>query len=372
MASLRETIKNYGVTQTEQKIRNLIKENKLKAEDLSVKQLYEDFVGEEKNKMGFISSIQEEVRTSAFSNIMGELLGKEMIDGYNNTPTIGDKLVNTYKTKYKDERLPGFTAAENPHEVKEGEDYPEVGISDKYVTLGTAVKKGNIISITEEAIYFDQTNNLVERAREIGEKTALDREKAILRGVLGITNCYYPLGVETALYGAAPYLITSNGLEDWTDIEKAELDGLYAMQDDSSDQDYISVVAKAILVPIAKKRTAQRILNAIEITHGDYDDATSVKTTSSNPVKGEYEIITSNLVHILQIAASVDAAVAKSSWWFGDFKRQFRWKEHFPLQVFKQMDGELKFQKDVVARFKTRYFGNIFCKDTRYVVKNNA
>lgn len=384
MSKFKQIVESHGVETSEKIIREMIRDEKegFDLENINLKSLYEGFCGENLSfhfrQEGFIETSSKDikeayVKSSAFTNITGELISKEIIKAYKATSNIGDMLTSKYKTKLRYERIPGFIGSEGPQEVKEGDAYSESGISDKYTDLGDPVKKGRLISLTEEAIYFDQTGVLIERAKDIGEKCALDREKKILRAILGIDNTYYPNGTETALYLAAPFLVASNALVDWTDIEKCELDGFAAMVDDSPDEDEIIVNPTAVLVPYALRRTAQRILNATSITHGDYDGADSVKTSGTNPVKNAYKVVSSSLVHKLQIAASIATNVAKSSWWMGDFPKQFKWKEIFPLQTFRAMeDSNLKFERDVVSRFKVRYYGNPFVMDNKYVVKNTA
>lgn len=382
MSIFKDLVRTHGVPITEQITRGLVKKDKLKLEDVSIKQLYEELCGEDlslhRKAKGYVETKEQDleeayVTHTAFSNITGELISKEIIAAYKNVNYIGDKLTKVYKTNKKEERIAGFIGSEGPETVQEGDAYPESGISDKYIKLGDAEKKGRIISLTEETVFYDQTGRLVERAQGIGEKAGLEKEKKILKAILGIDTAYYPSGTGTALYGAAPYIVASNALVDWTDIEKAELDGFYAMQDDSPDTDYIVSVPQAILVPVALNRTAKRILNATEVVHGDYDSAASVKVKGANPVYKAYKIYTSVLIHILQIAAGVDAAVAKSNWWFGDFQKQFRWKQVWPLQVFSAPQKNImQFERDIVSRYKVRYFGNPFVMDNKYVVKNKT
>lgn len=368
---LKKLVESEGPAQAAYRIIDVIKSEKLGISDVALRQLYEAMLGEEmqwKNPDIRIlneSGIAGDVRVSAFSNIVGVLLGNEVIAAYESYPKIGDKLTAEYSTKLKDERLPGFTAIKDDvDEVKEGEEYPSVGFGDKYVGTGDAKKRGEIINVTEEAIYYDQTGMLQEFCREIGTRVAEKKEKTILRAVLGVDTCYYPNGTPTALYSGAPYLVASNALVDWTDLENAEVTGLSAMVDEAG----VPIAAtplRQILVPIALKRTAQRILNAIEILHGNYNEA-GTKTLSANPYAQEgIEVLTSSLMHGL---------VGNSTTWLcGDFKRQFRWKNVWPLQaVPAPPNNMLEFTNDIKFAYKVRYLGNIFAKDQRYVVKCTA
>jgi hypothetical protein len=62
-----------------------------------------------------------------------------------------------------------------------------------------------------------------------------------------------------------------------------------------------------------------------------------------------------------------------ADWFLGDFKKQFVWQEIWPLQTQRaQQNDEAQFRRDIVARFKVRYYGGISALDHRYVVKSNA
>ena len=205
------------------------------------------------------------------------------------------------------------------------------------------------------------TGALLDRARMIGERAALEREKTILKAVLGVENSYFPGGTASTLYSATPYLVASNALTDWTSIETCENDGFGAMTDENGEA--ILVTPTAILVPIALKATTKRILTATSVAHLTSSD--TIRTWSSMPVKTDYEIISSPLIH--QLSGS------STTWFLGDFKRQFRWKEIWPIQTFKASQNDQdRFHRDIVEKYKVRYYGCCFAIDNKYVVKNTA
>lgn len=382
--NLKLLVESQGERQVEETLRNMARGKKIKlagshfgqGEEIHLSELYEAFVGLEhlsvaQKAMGYVEMpLAEDLKVSMFSNITGELISNMVIEAYQYNAGVADALCSTYKTKYRDERMAGFGASEDPKEVKEGNAYEDSGLSEKYITLGTAVKKGRIISITEECIYYDQTSQIIKRAEGIGEKCALDKEKVLLRIILGVTNAYYPSGVNTALYGAAPYLVASNPLTDWTSIETCLLTGFAAMKDENDE--IINVKPTTLLVPSALLFTAKRTVNATEIlgktpTSGTAGTTAQARETKSANVVDNYQIVSSHQVSALQ------SSNGDTNWWLGDFKKQFYWKEIWPLQTFKETpNGVVQFEKDVVTRFKVRYFGNGFVMDNRYVVKNKA
>lgn len=361
----------------------LVEEKKIKlagsnfgdGEDVHLNELYEAFVGLENlscssRQAGYIEApLVEDARVSHFTNITGELISSMVIEAYEHNSKIADSLVSEYPTRYRDERVPGFSASDPPKEVKEGDAYEDSGLYEKWITLGTAIKKGRIISITEEAVYYDQTAQLVERAEGIGEMCGLDREKAILRVILGVVTGYYPSGTAKALYGAAPYKVTSNALVDWTSIEKCLLSGFEKMEDENGEA--IVVNPTTLLLPTNLLMTGRQIINATEIegrnTDGTAGTTAQARIRRSANVVDNYQIVSSPQISRLQTANGT------TNWWLGNFKKQFKWKKVWPLQTFRENQGaQVQFERDIVSRYKVRYKGNAFVVDEKYVVLNKA
>lgn len=386
LKSLREDFGDAGFTNN---LRKAIREGKLPngreitPDDFSIRALFEATIGSVEDIFGrfdgpgFVEAMMREadgdyvgVNSTMFPSITGELIAKKVIDGYNEEQHIGDQLVTNMPSKLRSERITGFLAMGMPSEVEEGMPYPEGSFTEKYVTTDTA-KKGLVIAVTEECVTFDQTGQLLMRAQQVGARVGRDREKTIVNGVQDVSsNVYRPLGTAAALYRTSAGALgdwrdstvnelDSNDLVDWTDIDAclAIFDG---MQDAASE--YIDVNPTQLLVPGALRSTAKRIVGATEIRYDNLSSGVGT-VTSANNVVDNYQILSSALV----------TAQSSSSWYLGDFKKQFVWQEIFPLQVFRQnRESDAGFSRDIIAMFKARYFGGIAAIDDKYVVKNNA
>jgi hypothetical protein len=115
---------------------------------------------------------------------------------------------------------------------------------------------------------------------------------------------------------------------------------------------------KILLVPKNKQLTALRIVTATTVT--TLTGTGTQRTEFRNPFGGAYTVLSSPFLD------NVNA----DDWYFGDFRRQFLWKEIWPVQVFRQTrDGDADFDRDVLARYKVRYYGGINALDERQVVK---
>ena len=353
----------------EEKLPNGATYRKRTPDQWSIKALWEGFVGAVEDTLpdgliamdGRVMHAREAVNSTMFPVATGVLINAMVIDAYNSVPAIGDRLVRVMPSKLKTETIAGFTFAQGPEEVGEGDAYKDSSVGEKYVTT-KASKKGRLINVTEETIIHDQTGQIMMRAQAIGEATRIEREKVIISGVTGAdANVYKPSGVAEALYHSSNLnLVTSNGLDDWSAIETANIHHYTNVKDDrqGGNGEPILWMPNQLLVTPTNEYTARRIVNATEIR----------QTTNTNNVT-----ISGNPVPNLEVLVTPFYSGTATDWFYGSFNRQFFWQEIYPIQTFAQgANSDLAFERDIVARFKVRYYGGIFCTDTVYVLKNTA
>ena len=396
LRQLRESLGPRGFYET---LVSLLNEGELAPEDFSLRQLWEACVGPTHltlptyaaqqrvyvTDVAQLSALHSEadLGTNLFQTIAGALISKRVIDAYNVTDGfIGDRLITIERSSVKNEKIAGFTALQGPKEVKEGDRYEEASFGDKYVTTVES-KKGRIVSITEEAIHFDQTGELLRRAARIGEATRLEREKTIVRGVVDAdynaslgTGVYRPNGTLEPLYptdgsnrnyvgvgnttAGSPYN-AAVPLEDWTDIDFILRYHATQVTDDRHAPEAgepIVWMPRILLVPKSKELTALRIVTATSVV--TLTNGSTQQTEFRNPFGGAYQVLASPFLDNVDV----------DDWYLGDFRKQFIWKEIWPVQVFRQTrDGDADFDRDVLARYKVRYYGGINALDERFVVK---
>jgi hypothetical protein len=396
---LRQLRESLGPRGFYEMIQSLLDEGELRPADFSLRQLWEACVGPTHltlptaaaRQRVYVTDVEQlaalhteaDLGTNLFQTVTGAVIARRVMDAYNQAEgLIGDQLVTVEPSSVKNERIAGFTALQGPKEVKEGMPYEEASFGDKFVTTVEA-KKGRLLSITEEAVHFDQTGELLRRAARIGEATRLEREKTIVRGVVDAdynaslgTGVYRPGGTLEALYPAdgsnRNYVGVGNTtagapfnaavpLEDWTDIDFIRRYHATQVRDDRHGPEAgepIVWMPKVLLVPKSKELTALRIVTATTVT--TLTGADTQRTEFRNPFGGAYTVLASPFLDTL----------SPDDWYLGDFPRQFLWKEIWPVQVFRQArDSEAGFDRDVVARYKVRYYGGINALDERFVVK---
>lgn len=327
--------------------------------------------------------MQEAIDSSAFPMATGVLIAAKVIEAYENTPAIGDNLVTVMPSKLRSERVVGFTHLEGPQEVPENMPYAESSFGEKWVSTETA-KKGRILEISEETVFFDQTGQIMVRAQSLGERTREEREETILSAVLdvgsgavGYKDVYRPSGVATTLYSSTNTNLFQPGaaLVDWTDLDEVMQYHAANVRDDraeASERRPIVWQPKVLLVSRKKLATALRVLRTTTLRTGDITTGTGTQEESPSMVNAIAPGLTVMSSPRIDYLAGVSGSRHNDDddWYIGDFKKQFYWQEIWPVQTFRDReDNEARFRRDVIARFKVRYFGGAFCTDTKYVVK---
>ncbi len=353
-----------------------------KADDFQIREVFEHFVpgGSELAKSfnprrdsGFrLMEANSAVDTSAFSNITGQIVYSAMMEKFRMEELVFSRMVQTVPTQFNGEKIAGIGGIGDRAEiVAEGATYPTVGLNEDYIETPQTTKRGFIIPITKEAIFFDRTNNILEEARKLGEYLAINKEKRIIDSVIdenSTAHRYKWKGTAYASYQAStPWanLQSSNALADWTDVDTAEQ--LMAAITDPNTGEPVVVTPKHLIVTRDLLYTARRIVNATEIrtaTPGYATSANPSETAWANPISG-YTVISSLL---LKARMATD-----TSWFIGDLNKAVRYMENWPLTVVSApSNSEAEFTQDVVVRFKASERGAAAVFEPRAMVKNTA
>jgi hypothetical protein len=321
---MQRAVNDLGQEQAVAHMLDAVESGKVKPEEYSLVDLY------------------EALDTTQFPKATAALIHKKVMDGYQSTPTIGDMLVTTVPSSKKVETIVGFTAAEGPKQVLEGMPYEDSGISEKYVTIENR-KFGRLISVTEETLQFDQTGQILQRAYRIGEKAAYYREKEIVEAVAGINAGYWPSGVSTTFYGShtqgANTVSGAGGVINETTLQLVK-DKMDLMTDENGDYILVNPTGMIMLVPPELEVEAWQCMTAT---------AFGVRGTDHFPVPnffaGRYKVLSSPFL------------TTATTFYLGDFKKDWWWTEVYPIQIQIKKSDEDKFHRDVLAYYKVRYFG---------------
>lgn len=351
-------------------------------EDFSLRSLWEGLVGPVEETLGYVQDqvgyvempLRESVGTSAFPSAVGQLISAKVIDGYDTVGFIGDELVTVVPSKLRGERMVGFTSLQGVKDVEEHESYQDSTFAEKFVTT-TEQKRGRILSVTEEAVFFDQTGQVLQRAQNLGLSARENKERRIIRGVADVASTvrvYRPSGTAEALYTAGNnnLLSTATPLVDWTDIQEVLAHHATNVRDDREPDDTtatqpIAWMPTILLTAVELAGVAARIVTAVE----DRQNNMITAGVARQLVPG-IRALSSPYLDAAQGADQWDDA---SDWFLGAFPRQFIYKEIWPLQTFRApAQNEEDFNRDVVARYKVREYGDVNAVEERMVIKVNA
>ncbi len=381
----RELQRRYELDGAEKTVSHLsesLKAGHLQPEEFSIRDLAEALVpdGREWVRMldprsaGGVSVLESggAVDTTAFLNITGQVIYSKIMEAYNQEAFVVSKLVSTIPTRLDGEKIPGIArVSEAVEEVGQGMPYPHLGFGEDYIETPSTTKRGFIVPVTKEAIFFDRTHLVLSRAAEVGEVLGLNKEKRLIDLVIGVTNNYKSKGTSLNTYQTStPWInsLASNELVDWTNVDKAEQ--LFADILDPNTGEPVLVRGTTVLVTPAYRHAAHRVFHAAELTFTASGATTA--TVASNPLTG-YRVFDSRLAYRRIVASGVAAATAKKWWFVGDFRRAFAYMENWPITVTQAPVGsEAEFNNDIVLRFKASERGAAAVLNPRYVVKNTG
>jgi hypothetical protein len=370
-----------GPRKTVEHLNEALREQHLRPEDFSIRDLAETLIPDghawvrqlDPRSAGSVQVLEADgVDVTAFLNVTGQVIYSRIMQAYTQEAFVMSRLVDTIPTRLDGEKIPGVSRiADQIDEVSPGMPYPHLGFGDDFIETPSTTKRGFIVPVTKEAIFFDRTHLVLSRAAEVGEILGLNKEKRLLDLLIGVTNNYKWRGSTYNTYQASTPWInvkTSNELVDWTDVDAAEQ--LFADILDPNTGEPVLVSANTVLVMPAYRHAAHRVFNAAEIRYTAAAAATT--TLAANPLSS-YRVAESRLAYRRVIASGVAAADAKKWWFIGDFHKAFAYMENWPITVTQSPTGsEADFNSDVVVRFKASERGAAAVINPRYVVKNTG
>lgn len=389
MIRYRELRRRYeadGPEKTVQHLNEALKKGDLKSEDFSIRDLAEGLIPDghewvrsmDPRYGGSVNLTEssEGVDITAFLNVTGQVIYSKILDAYQNEAFVISQLVDTIPTRLDGEKIPGIgRISDEVTEVEPGMPYPNVGFGEDYVETPSTTKRGLIVPITKEAIFFDRTHLILSRAAEVGEVLGLNKEKRLADLVIGQTNTYNWKGVSYSTYyteadaQAWANSLAGNELVDWTDVDNAEQ--VFANILDPTTAEPVLLRAINVLVMPAYRHAAHRVFNSSELTYTTGTGSTTA-TKVANPL-GNYTVQESRIAYRRILAAGEDAEVAKKWWFIGDFKKAFAYMENWPITVTQSAPGsDADFNQDIVVRFKASERGAAAVMNPRYVVKNTG
>jgi hypothetical protein len=358
-----------------------LKGKHIKPSEFSIADLFESLVpdGRELRRLfnpqfGPTSILQEAagaVASSDFSSITGQILYTMMMQDLKPENYPFQAAIPTQSTQFSGEKIPGIANLGDLAEVvAENEDFPLMGTSEDYIETPETKKRGFIVPVTKEAIFFDRTGMLLQKCSKVGDSLMLNKEKRAIDCLIDentTAHRYKWRGTTYASYQTtSPWdnVTTSNGLVDWTDLDAAE-QTFNAITDPNTGEPVV-VEANTIVVTKQNEQAAARIINATQIVmhSGGYAQSGNLtETQAPNPYRSKYNILTSRLL--------ASRAATDTDWWLGDPSKYARYMENWPITVTQVPAGNSDdFNRDIVAKYKCSERGQYAVIEPRVMVEN--
>lgn len=371
-----------GPQRTVTHLTEALREKHLRPEQFSIRDLAEGLVVDghewvrnlDPRNSGGVNVLEagEAVDLTAFLNVASQVVYTKIMEAYTHEAFVLSKLVDTIPTRLDGEKIPGIGGLTGQTDaIHPGMPYPHLGFGEDYIETPSTTKRGFIVPVTKEAVFFDRTHLVLSRASEVGELLGLNKEKRLVDLAIGATNNYKWLGTTYNTYQAATPWVnvkTGNALADWTNVDAAEQ--LFADILDPTTGEPVLLQANTVLVMPAYRHAAQRVFNALEVRFAAAGSGTT--TLAANPLAG-YQVLESRLAYRRVVASGQAPDDAKKWWFLGDFKRAFAYMENWPITVTQSAaNSEADFNQDIVVRFKASERGAAAVLNPRYVVKNTG
>lgn len=391
LRELKRRIELEGVGETCSHFREALMEGLIKPDDVSIRDLAEAFVmtrdgspcGREwvasldPRRSGNVALLEADsaVDSSVFANLMAQVAYSAIMEGYDQSIFIHNRLCSVRQTKLKTEIIPGIAGIVEDMEddIEELMPYPVTGFGEDYRSTPITKKKGRRLYVSKEAIFHDQTGLIAEAARSIGELMGLRDEKDFCRLVLGLVNNYKWRGTTYNTYQtAAPWindkatnaLVVASG---WEQVDAME--ELFNTMKDPNTGENITVVPKQILHMPARTHQFRQSLRATNVIRSGATTAAYSAVETPNTIEA-YQLESSRWLYSELIAAGESAANAKDFWFFGDFQRAFECIENWPLTVSQMpANSEADFAQDIALGYKVSRKRVFAVKNPRYVAR---
>lgn len=353
----------------------------LRPEDFSIASLFESLVkdGAELRRLfdprlgptNILHEAAGAITSSDFSNITGQIVYSRLMQDLTPEDFPFQNLIQNQPTMFDGEKIAGISNLGDLAEVvAENEDYPLMGLNQDWIETPQTKKRGFIVPITKEAIFFDRTGELLRKAGDVGRSLRLNKEKRAIDCLIDentTAHRYKWRGTTYASYQTStPWdnVTASNGLVDWTDLDAAEqtFNGLL----DPNTGEPVVVEGNTIIVTKQNEAAAMRVVNATEVTmhSGGYAvTGNLVETREPNRYRGKYRVVSSRLL--------ASRAATDTDWWLGDPGKYAVYMENWPITVTQAPAGNADdFNKDIVTKFKASERGQYAVLEPRAMVEN--
>jgi len=336
---------------------------------LSLREMWDVFVTPQLEKKGKsfdyrtsdFAEVREEMVSSQFPTATGKLIHPAVIEAYEVDTAPIRSLFTEVRSDRNEEEIVGFTDGDRPRHVEEGSPYPEGSMGEKKVKIRNH-KFGMGMGLTVEMVRFDQTDELLNRARATGSMIGdLLEEFAAYRLADTAWSEIQESASQAFVYNgsaAALYANSHTGVDDQTNDNLG-----------TAGAPSITTVREAnnlLMGMKSEKGRPVRVRPRVVFAHaqmadqlrqffGAQDFDISSANRDVNIYKNAFNIVTSQFFP------------STTNWFLGDPSRQFRMQWVWEPQTT-DAGGDPK--RDVLTSFYTSMMCGIGATDYKFVAKN--
>ena len=358
----------------------------IRPDEFSVRDIFEAFVPDGRELLrewqaGSSISLTEAagaVVSTNFSNITGQVVYNALLAAYEMPIFSFTQMILTIQTEFNGERIAGISRiGDQAAIVPELQAFPLAGVNEDYIDTPPTVKRGLIVPISKEAIFFDRTNMILQNAAEVGEWLGLNKEKRAIDCLVDENTTAHRYKWRGSSYGtyqtSTPWINskTSNALENWSNIAAVEL--LFANITDPNTGEAITVMPDTLIVNPQLAPNASYILNATQVfrvsggypTSGNLNQTFAPNPVGANAYSGQYKVLTSRYMPA--------RTATDSDWFLGQPNKAMAYMQNWPIRVDQAPAyASADFNNDIVAQFKASERGAFVVRDPRYMAKSAA
>lgn len=364
--------------------------NRARAEEVSIRQLGEAIFGTDEFERRFdpeetggrVTHLLEGpvdptyfLNINAFSSSVAGLVEVKLMEQLDNPLHIGDQLMRKTPTNLNGQKMPRISAITPSKQKREpGQPHTRTGFTEEWIVTPELEENARAIEIEQEAVWYDLTGQVLERARGVGEILSYEKELDQLRLFCGVTNPYNYKGTTYNTYQTAtPWINTHvNIAEDISDLDAA-LELLREMTDPVSGREILTMPTTVVYDP-SRQTVWNRILRATEVR-----ETTNTNTVSLSPppefAKTQYKELHSQILHNILVDSSDGLGLsdtnAKGRWWIGDPQKAFAWMEHHGVRVRQASPSDFTMiDRGIIAATFADYRGIGAVLEPRHMVEN--
>ena len=312
------------------------------------------------------------VDTTAFSTITNAVIGSRVMVQRNNKALVLQAMIPHEGTRLDGEMIPGAQqVGDNFEPIPELNAYPHYTIEEDYVETPKGAKRGRILSISREAVFFDRFNLVMRSADNVGSMLYVNKEKRIADVIIGFTNNHKRQGTTYNTYLTSGKWVNdiSNPATSLDNLDIAE--NLLDEMVDFNNGESIDISATSILGSKRRANMWNTILKAAQV-RTNTSGAGTFQSIAPNPVSGDYNFTASKYLEKQIVARGLATAEQAKDWWFlGDFFKAFTYQENWPVTVTRApRNNHDEFNNDIVASFRCSERGVAFANDPQQVERN--